>query len=141
MLQIPARKVGPDKVGGTHSCVGVQNLIKFVHWKVARMISTQKRSWSSTNCSLLRRSLRVVPSSSQGISQISTPSKLFVLEQINHDLIDQPLDWCVPKPGVKKPVTQDHHRQTNDLKGSAIKVYRLRGKKERRKERSKLKLG
>ena len=65
-----------------------------------------------------------------------------MLEQINHDPIDQPLDWCVPKPGVKKPVTQDHHRQTNDLKGSAIKVYRLRGKSERRKEKkSKLKLG
>ena len=52
-----------------------------------------------------------------------------MLEQVNHNLIDQPLDWCVPKPGVKKPVTQDHHRQTNDLKGSAIKVYRLRDKK------------
>ena len=52
-----------------------------------------------------------------------------VLEQVNHNLIDQPLDWRVPKPGVKKPITQDHHRQTNDLKGSAIKVYRLRDKK------------
>jgi hypothetical protein len=45
--------------------------------------------------------------------------------------------WCVPKP---EPVTQDHHRQTNDLKGSAIKVYRLRDKKGKRKE-SKLMLG
>ena len=45
-----------------------------------------------------------------------------MLEQVNHNLIDQPLDWRVPKPGVKKPVTQDHHRQTNVLKGSAIKV-------------------
>ena len=61
------------------------------------------------------------------------------LEQVNHNLIDQPLDWCVPKPGVKKPVTQDHHRQTNDLKGSAIKVCRLRDKKG--KSKSKLKLG
>ena len=49
-----------------------------------------------------------------------------MLEQVNHNLIDQPLDWCVPKP---EPVTQDHHRQSNDLKGSAIKVYRLRDKK------------
>ena len=56
-----------------------------------------------------------------------------MLEQVNHNLIDQPLDWCVPKPGVKKPVTQDHHRQTNDLKGSAIKVYRLRDKKGKEK--------
>ena len=37
--------------------------------------------------------------------------------------------WCVPKP---EPVTQDHHRQTNDLKGSAINTYKLRDKKERR---------
>ncbi len=58
-----------------------------------------------------------------------------MLEQVNHNQIDQPLDWCVPKPVVKKPVTQDHHRQTNDLKGSAIKVYMLRDKKEKRKER------
>ena len=36
--------------------------------------------------------------------------------------------WCVPKP---EPVTQDHHRQTNDLKGSAINVYRLRDKRKR----------
>ena len=56
-----------------------------------------------------------------------------MLEQVNHNLIDQPLDWRVPKPGVKKPVTQDHHRQTNDLKGSAIKVYRLRDKKGKSK--------
>ena len=53
-----------------------------------------------------------------------------MLEQVNHNLIDQPLDWCVPKP---EPVTQDHHRQTNDLKGSAIKVYRLRDKKGKEK--------
>ena len=38
--------------------------------------------------------------------------------------------WCVPKP---EPVTQDHHRQTNDLKGSAIKVYRLRDNKGKSK--------
>ena len=56
-----------------------------------------------------------------------------MLEQVNHNLIDQPLDWCVPKLGVKKPVTQDHHRQTNDLKGSAIKVYRLRDNKGKSK--------
>ena len=56
-----------------------------------------------------------------------------MLEQVNHNLIDQPLDWCVPKPGVKKPVTQDHHRQTNVLKGSAIKVQRLRDKKGKSK--------
>ena len=61
-------------------------------------------------------------------------NKFVMLEQVNHNLIDQPLDWCVPKPGVKKPVTQDHHRQTNDLKGSAIKVYRLRGKKKEEKK-------
>jgi hypothetical protein len=53
-----------------------------------------------------------------------------MLEQANHNLTDQPLDWCVPKP---EPVTQDHHRQTNDLKGSAIKVYMLRDKKGKEK--------
>jgi len=59
-----------------------------------------------------------------------------MLEQVNHNLTDQPLDWCAPK---LEPATQDHHGQTNDLKGSAINIYRSRDKKG--KIKSKLKLG
>ncbi len=86
----------------------------------------ERRVWGSFRNSPIPRDI----SRSNSDTLVSSRS---VLEQVNHNLIDQPLDWCAPKPGVKKPVTQDHHRQTNDLKGSAIKVYRLRDKNGKEK--------